>query len=385
MSQYQLLRSLTTGEYDQLKESIRAHGVKVPVEYDETGKILDGHHRVKICQELGIADWPRIVRFGMSEVEKAAHILALNAARRHLTLDDLAEMRKRRIDLETQLRGEGQSLRAIADRAGVSHIQVRNDLGVSASGVNQLTPELVTGKDGKAYPARKNAIVLFNPSRQVVAKAKQVVEAAEAEPERFGSLVAEMDRTGKIGGAYRKLKRARDAEALATVQPPTGKFRTIVIDPPWHWGDEGDVSQMGRSRPTYATIPIAELHELPVPDLATDDCHIYLWITNRSLPKGFALLETWDFRYITTLTWAKPSIGIGNYFRNNTEHILFGVKGKLALLEHDQGTWFTAPRGSQHSSKPDEAYRIIARCSPGPRLNMFSRQEREGFTLWGNP
>jgi len=221
-------------------------------------------------------------------------------------------------------------------------------------------------------------------SRPTYIKAKQVAAAAEADPERFGDLVAEMDRKGKVGGAYRKLRRAQDADTLAAIQPPTGKFRTIVIDPPWHWGDEGDVSQMGRSRPTYATIPIAELHELPIPDLATDNCHIYLWITNRSLPKGFALLEAWGFRYVTTLTWCKPSIGIGNYFRNNTEHILFGVKGKLALLKHDQATWFAAPRGPQHSSKPDEAYRIIARCSPEPRLNMFSRQEREGFTRWGN-
>ena len=160
-------------------------------------------------------------------------------------------------------------------------------------------------------------------------------------------------------------------------------FSTIVIDPPWDKGDEGDANQFGRTQPTYATMPFEAIRDLEVPHLATDDAHIYLWITNRSLPKGFDLLEAWGFRYITMLTWCKPSIGVGNYYRNNTEQVLFGVRGSLGLLRHDVGTWFEAPRGSRHSEKPDAFYDLIETCSPGPRIDMFARKQRPGWFTWG--
>lgn len=115
--------------------------------------------------------------------------------------------------------------------------------------------------------------------------------------------------------------------APAPVAVADARYQTIVIDPPWDWGDEGDADQFGRARPTYATMRFEEVAALPVSDLSEKDAHIYLWITNRSLPKGFALLEQWGFRYVTTLTWCKPSIGMGNYFRGSTEHVLFGVRG----------------------------------------------------------
>jgi N6-adenosine-specific RNA methylase IME4 len=160
-------------------------------------------------------------------------------------------------------------------------------------------------------------------------------------------------------------------------------YPTIVIDPPWDWGDEGDVDQFGRGRPEYATMPVEEIAALPVEELADDDAHLYLWITNRSLPKGFDLLDAWGFRYVTALTWCKPSIGMGNYFRGSTEHVLFGVRGSLDLLVRDAGTWFAAKRTSEHSGKPAEFYQLVERCSPGPWLEMFARGPRKGWKVWG--
>ncbi len=123
---------------------------------------------------------------------------------------------------------------------------------------------------------------------------------------------------------------------------------------------------------------------LPLQKLAMDDCHLYMWITNRSLPKGFALLDEWGFRYVTAITWAKPSFGLGNYFRGQTEHILFGVRGSQPLRRKDVGTLFIAPRGTGgHSSKPREFYELVESCSPGPYLEMFSRSERADWTQWG--
>ena len=179
-------------------------------------------------------------------------------------------------------------------------------------------------------------------------------------------------------------KRAANADLVASAPPLTGTFTTIVIDPPWDWGDEGDVSQLGRARPKYATLPLNKIRELPVPSLADHDAHLYLWTTNRSLPKAFDLLDYWGFRYITCLTWAKPSMGMGNYFRGSSEHVLFGVRGSLPLLRKDVGTWFQAPRpDQQHSSKPPESFDLVESCSPGPYLEMFARSARLSWTTWG--
>jgi N6-adenosine-specific RNA methylase IME4 len=132
-------------------------------------------------------------------------------------------------------------------------------------------------------------------------------------------------------------------------------------------------------------MPLDDIVALPVVERAAKDAHLYLWITNRSLPKGFDLLRAWGFRYVTCLTWCKPSIGMGNYFRGSTEHLLFGVRGSLPLNRKDAGTWFAAKRGKGgHSSKPVEAYELIESCSPGPYLELFARATRKGWKGWGS-
>lgn len=147
----------------------------------------------------------------------------------------------------------------------------------------------------------------------------------------------------------------------------TGGFKTIMIDPPWDVSDEGDVNQFGRANPRYATMPFAKILKLPVKNTAAADCHLYLWITNRSLPKGFNLIKAWGFHYVTCLTWGKitaagkPAIGIGNYFRGSTEQILFAVRGSQAPPCLSEGFLFKAQRGKHgHSSKPTEIYQLIA-------------------------
>ena len=200
-----------------------------------------------------------------------------------------------------------------------------------------------------------------------------------------------------VNEAYEQLKRSeknqkqeevrkQNAELIQQAKPLEfidGKYQTIVIDPPWDWGDEGDVNQLGRAKPEYSTMSFDELMDFPIANKAAENCHIYLWITNRSLPKGFELLNKWGFRYITALTWCKPSFGMGNYFRGSTEHILFGIKGSLELLRKNVGTWFEAPRGSKHSEKPKEFYSLVESCSPGPWLEVFARKERPGWVTWG--
>lgn len=181
----------------------------------------------------------------------------------------------------------------------------------------------------------------------------------------------------------RRVENTAKVETLATPLDAKGLFQTIVIDPPWDWGDEGDVNQFGRAKPEYSTMPFDEIKNLPVNKIADENCHLYLWVTNRSLPKAFALIEAWGFRYITCLTWCKPSIGMGNYFRGSTEQILFAVKGSQPLKRHDVGTHFTAPRGDVHSAKPDEFYQLVETCSYAPYIDIFGRKARDGWSVWG--
>jgi len=225
-------------------------------------------------------------------------------------------------------------------------------------------------------------------NKDLVEEIKQQAREEDDLPTRTAVLQAVKARQREAREQQRENERLQNAEKAARVDNPLDAgltFPTIVLDPPWDWGDEGDINQFGRAKPDYATMSIGQLMEMPVPDLSDDDCHIYIWITNRSLPKGFQLLEAWGFRYVTMLTWPKPSFGMGNYFRGQTEHVLFGVKGSQMLSRRNASTllpsWGRGPNG--HSSKPFEFYEFVESCSPGPYLELFSRNEREGWKTWG--
>lgn len=166
---------------------------------------------------------------------------------------------------------------------------------------------------------------------------------------------------------------SHDADA-----PAPDVFSAIVIDPPWQYDN---VATRGAAEDHYPTMSIDELEDMELP--ADDDAHLYLWTTNGFLRPAFDLMDLWGFTYKTTLTWCKPAIGMGNYFRNNTEHVLFGVKGRLPTNQNDTGTWFKADR-MKHSAKPESFYDLVERSSPGPWLEMFARRRRMGWFTWGN-
>lgn len=250
----------------------------------------------------------------------------------------------------------------------------------------------VTGN--KREPVKDSSPTLsdIGITKKVSAESQELSQIAEEAPDEFSEIVANK-KTEKTARRDRKEKKKESrrrankekieaAGSLITEDIP-GRFAAIVIDPPWDWGDEGDADQLGRARPDYSTMPFEKLLELPLPKLSDVDCHLYLWITNRSLPKGFRLLEAWGFRYVTAITWAKPSYGMGNYFRGQTEHVLFGVKGSQALKRKDASTLFEAQRGKGHSAKPPEFLPFVESCSPGPYLEMFSRSPRENWSSWG--
>ncbi|MBA3584783.1 MAG: hypothetical protein H0W36_09720 [Gemmatimonadetes bacterium] len=159
---------------------------------------------------------------------------------------------------------------------------------------------------------------------------------------------------------------------------PAGTFRTLVADPPWRyehdWGD-------GLAADQYATMPTEEIAAMPVTDLAAPDSHLYLCTPASKLPEGLSVLAAWGFEFQTVLTWVKPGLGLGTWFRHSTEHVLFGRRGTLRTSPNVRN-WFDGPR-RRHSAKPEEFYELVEKASPGPYLELFARREREGWTGWG--
>ena len=339
--------------------------------------LIDGHNRHEICKRNGIEFQVRCLEFE-SRIHARIWMRHNQAGRRNLTpawrLDlelgnkqDLLDIGKTAMaQKKVGNTNASKSTLSQNDKVDLPEINTRVEIA-KAAGVS-------TGQVGMAEQIIKKAPELWEKAKQgdvSISTAYQQIRRIEKEAKRE---------------ARREENRAKVSEAQAPedIIKAEAKFATIVIDPPWDWGDEGDQDQMGRARPDYATMSKEQLMALPVGTLADEDCHLYMWITNRSLPKGFDLIQAWGFRYITAITWAKPSFGMGNYFRGQTEQILFAVKGSQPLKRKDVGTLFTAPRGPNgHSSKPVEFYDLVESCSPGPFLEMFSRHNREGWTAWG--
>jgi N6-adenosine-specific RNA methylase IME4 len=164
--------------------------------------------------------------------------------------------------------------------------------------------------------------------------------------------------------------------------PPEGEYRCIVVDPPWPMQKiERDLHPIRDATREYGTMAFDDLRALPLP--AAADCHLYLWTTHRFFPAALELAEAWGFRYQCVLTWIK-NVGFTPYsWMYSTEHALFARRGSLDLLVQGRRLDFSAKR-REHSRKPDEFYDLVRDVSPGPRLDMFSREARAGFDQWGN-
>jgi N6-adenosine-specific RNA methylase IME4 len=172
------------------------------------------------------------------------------------------------------------------------------------------------------------------------------------------------------------------------------RFATVLADPPWQFQNRtGKVAPEHRRLSRYGTMSLSDIKALPVAAVSAPTAHLYLWVPNALLPDGLAVLAAWGFDYKSNIVWHKvrkdggpDGRGVGFYFRNTTELILFGVRGKNArtLQPGRSQVNIICSQKREHSRKPDEAYGLIERCSPGPYLEMFARGARPGWSAWGN-
>ncbi|MCL2714384.1 MAG: MT-A70 family methyltransferase [Alphaproteobacteria bacterium] len=187
--------------------------------------------------------------------------------------------------------------------------------------------------------------------------------------------------------------RQKESNSPAPLPRVAGGFQSILADPPWRFTNRtGKVAPEHRRLDRYATMSLDEIKALPISQAAAKNAHLYLWVPNALLEDGLDVMRAWNFRYVSNIVWAKrrkdggpDGRGVGFYFRNVTELLLFGVKGSMRTLKPGRSQVnMIETRKREHSRKPDEQYDLIQACSPGPYLELFARYPHPGWTVWGD-
>ena len=216
-------------------------------------------------------------------------------------------------------------------------------------------------------------------ARRTLEKAEAVVDAAEAEPEKYGPLLAAMDKTGRVNAPFKRLKVMQQAERIRAEPPPLpgrGPYRVGTIDIPWAYEPDGDADRAAhRGAWPYPTITIEQACALPVGSIMHDDSILWLWVTNFILARGLHLpvLRAWGFEPKTIVTWEKDSTSTGIWLTGQTEHVVMAARGKPLVTLTNQTTLLRGPV-RDHSVKPREFYDLVESLCPAARYaDLFSR------------
>jgi N6-adenosine-specific RNA methylase IME4 len=183
---------------------------------------------------------------------------------------------------------------------------------------------------------------------------------------------------------YAWANRPREKDKVIFPPLPEGKFRTIVVDPPWPVQKILRKERMLQEEDLgYKTIQIKQIMDFPMRDFMAEDCHMYLWATQKHIPTAFEVFKAWNVKYECLLTWVK-NVGFTPFsWMYSTEHVLFGRVGSLELLKKGERLDFYA-KVREHSRKPNEFYELVRKVSPEPRIDVFAREKHDGFASWGN-
>lgn len=356
-------------EFDALVEDIRLNGQREPIVLLD-GKILDGRNRYRACLLAG-ENPASISYFGDDAV---SFVVSLNLRRRHLDESQRAVVAAKLANMKqgsrTDLSPIGEmSQSQAAEMLNVGKRSVERARAVIDEGASELIAEVEQGRISVSAAADVATLPKSQQVEIVARGEKEILEAAKS--------------------IRQEKAEARRAELAVVKQNkpslPAGKYETIVIDPPWQMEKiERDVAP-NQVAFEYPTMSEAELSEFDVPSIAADDCHMFCWTTHKFLPSAMRLIEAWGFRYVYLGTWHKNGgfqpFGLPQY---NSEFYVYARKGTPRFADTKQFfTCFQASR-REHSRKPDEFYDVIRRVTDGPRIDVFSREARDGFDQFGN-
>lgn len=362
------------GDIPALSASMAEVGLLQPIVVSSDNRLIAGQRRLEAAKSLGWETIPTYVAESLTDAVQCLKAeMAENTCRKDFTPSEAVHASERIVEALKTKAAERQ-------RAGKSA-----DGQAGGRGRNKPSGKLPEGKGhSEERRTRTQAAEAFGMKARTFDKAAAVVEAAEAEPEKYGKLVEQMDRTGKVDGAYKQLKKLEKAEDIQTEPPPLpqGPFRVIVADPPWSYDSRAEDATHRAANP-YQSMTIDDIRAMPIASLAHEDSILWLWTTNAHMREAFTVLDAWGFKHKTILTWEKDRMGTGDWLRGQTEHCLMAVRGKPTILLTNQTTVLRGPL-REHSRKPDEFYAMVEVLCPGSKVELFSRNAREGWASHGN-
>lgn len=342
------------GEIDSLARSISEIGLLHPIVTTPDGRLIAGERRLLAAIKLGWTEIPA-------------------------TVVDLEDIRRGERD-ENVIRKDFLPSEQWAIVEALTPV-LRNEARERQGARTDLQPSAKLAES--AGETRDRVAGYTGVGRTTLAKIGTVIEAAVRDPERYAPLVAEMDKSGRVNGVFKKLKTAEAAQVIRSEpQPlPTGPFRVIVADPPWPYESRA-ADPTHRAANPYPDMTLEDICNLPVEPMAAEESVLWLWTTNAFLRESFLVVRAWGYQYKTCLTWAKDRMGTGDWLRGQTEHCLMAVRGRPVVTLTNQTTLLRGPM-REHSRKPDEFYAMVDALCPGSKLEMFSREPREGWVAWG--
>jgi N6-adenosine-specific RNA methylase IME4 len=375
---------LEEGELRALADDITKNGQRHPCvriwhdtgEHTRAFRILDGRNRAAACSMIGRK--PEWIEYEGDD--PIGYVISLNLTRRHLDESQRALAAAR---IATLPRGANQHAGEAASREAPSQAGAAALLSVDRSSVQRARKVLA-----KAEPELVKAV---ERGQVTVSLAAQM---ADRPPEQQRELAERMEtaRRDKKKLSPKAVARQLEREGATRViesEPaplPEGPFRVITADFPWAYDVRTD-DATHRGVTTYPTMTTAEGVAMgsEVLKRAHDDCVLFFWITNAHMCTGehVPIIKAWGFDVgKTVLTWVKDRMGAGNYLRNITEHCIVAVRGNPTINLTNETTELRAPR-REHSRKPDEFYALVEKLCPGSKLDIFGRQQREGWAVWG--
>jgi len=358
----EILPPLREDDYSRLKKSIEEQGIQESLKILPNGIIIDGYHRKKIAQELGIKNIPYEIK-QLNKDEALELGISLNLARRNLSFEQ-------KIEIIKKLRERGWAQEKIAKL-----------IGIARSTIIRLENRLENGSIVQMDNASIPDDLRYKISKEMKKEIAERADKGETQEEIAKDYGISRRRVGQI--IKKKKEEIIRREKRVTMPFPEGEFEIIVIDPPWPYGTEYD-SEDRRVASPYSEMDLEEIRDLEIP--AADDCILWLWATHKFLPEAFGILEDWGFEYKLTLVWNKRKMGMGSWLRCQVEFCLLGIKGNPEWNLTNQRDIILESR-REHSRKPDKFYKMVKkihRCSSNRRLNYFARIKRKGFISWGD-
>jgi len=367
----QLFPDMSAAEFDDLKADIKKRGLIVPILLAPDGRIADGKHRYKACRLAKVS--PSFEKWTKTEAELLDHVVALNIKRRHLNESQRSWVAAKLVTMPSH-RPKKTDSESGAIEPLISREQAAAQMNVSVEGVKRARKVMEKGHDDlkKAVadgviPVSGAATVSTLTTAQQRAVVKRVLDGGA--------------RNAK--DAMRQLRTEKQIKEIekSKTKPTKGKYAVVVVDPPWRFEKRRE-DETQRGKVQYPDMSEAEIASVKIP--GAENSILLLWTTNAHLVTGEAsrVVRAWGYEPKTLYTWVKPKMGVGDWGRGKSEHVIVAVKGKYKLKSVPP-TVFEAPAPKVHSQKPDEFYKLVEKCCPGSKCEMFARKERKGWKQVG--